>query len=180
MKLVARQPAPDFNAQDAYGKPVSLAALRGQKVWLAFYRTAGCPVCNVRFHEVEKESAYLKSKGVVALAVYMSQAPNLRKYLADQPVYPTVLPDPEGRLYKLYDTESSVGKLMSGLLFHGGLGQMNKGKKLPFNGATDVGPKTLIGAEFLIDEAGQVATAYYGKYSGDFLPLADVKAFAAR
>ena len=42
----------------------------------------------------------------------------------------------------------------------------------------DDGPKNLIGADFLIDENGKVVNAYYGKYSGDFIPIESIKKFA--
>lgn len=179
-QLKAGQTAPDFITTDLQGKPVVLSNYRGKKVLLSFYRTAGCPVCNLRFHEIEKEAAFLRSKGVVQVAIYRSQAANLRTYLGGQTVFPFIIADPQGELYQLYNIERSMGKLISGLLFHGGIGQLNRGKKLFTRKVEDDGPVDLISTEFLIDEMGQVVTAYYGRYSGDFMPVADIRSFATQ
>lgn len=180
MKIIPNQTAPDFQVRDLYGEPVRLSALNGHKILLTFYRTAGCPVCNVNFHEREKEAAYFRAAGLVLLAVYASQPDNLLNYVSEQAVYPVMIPDPERTLYTLYDTERSLGKLLRGLLFHGVLGQMNKGKQRFTRKVTDDGPADLINADFLIDATGRVVRAHYGRYSGDFLPIIEIKAFAGQ
>ena len=178
--VTENQPAPALATQDVFGKPVSLADLKGQKVFLIFYRTAGCPVCNLRFHQMEQQAAYFKAHHIAVLAVYQSQAENLRTYIGQDTLYPRMIADPTGILYARYGIERSMGKLFKGVLFHGGLGKLNRGKKLFKTPVKDDGPTNLIGAEFLINPDGRVATAHYGRYSGDFLPLDTIKAFAER
>ncbi|MGI4883555.1 MAG: thioredoxin-dependent thiol peroxidase [Janthinobacterium lividum] len=69
MSPAAGQPAPDFSALDQDGNPVSLAALRGQRVALYFYPkddTPGCTAqaCNLRDHQQELNTHNIKVIGV--------------------------------------------------------------------------------------------------------------------
>jgi thioredoxin-dependent peroxiredoxin len=161
MKIQASQEAPIFSIK---------------KVMLTFYRNVGCPVCNVRFHELEEQAAFFKSKGMILLAIYESTTDNMKKYLEGEAVFATMIPNPEQNLYELYDIDRSMGKMMKGM-FHGAMGKMKKGKKLFKQKIEQDGNSNRIGADFLIDEKGNVQTAYYGKYVGDHLPLNDIKNF---
>jgi thioredoxin-dependent peroxiredoxin len=176
MKIQAPQEAPLFSIKDVNGTSVNLADYKGKKVMLTFYRNVGCPVCNVRFHELEEQASYFKSKGMILLAIYESTADNMKKYLEGEAVFATMIPNPEQNLYELYDIDRSMGKMMKGM-FHGAMGKMKKGKKLFKQKIKQDGNSNRIGADFLIDEKGNVQTAYYGKYVGDHLPLNDIKNF---
>ena len=179
MKIKPPQPAPNFIMKDLNGITINLADYRGKKIMLTFYRNVGCPVCNLRFHELQEQSGYFKSKGLVLLAVYESTADNMKKYLEDlegENLYAIMIPDPDQDLYKRYDIDRSMGKMMKGM-FHGAMGKMKQGKKLFKNKIRQDGNANRIGADFLIDENGIVKTAYYGKFIGDHLPLTDIKQF---
>jgi thiol-disulfide isomerase/thioredoxin len=183
MPITPNQQAPSFSATDVYDKPVSLAQFKGKKVLLTFFRTAGCPVCNLRFHALAEQWEWLKSKDVIFIAVYASVKENMLRYLRssypnDRSLYPIFIANTDQSLYKLYKTEQSTWKLISSLLFHGGFGDVNKGKGLFKEPIKDDGPLNLINADFLIDETGKVARAYFGRYSGDFIPIADIRKFA--
>ncbi len=77
-----------------------------------------------------------------------------------------MIPDPDLSLYNLYNIERSSGKMMKGM-FHGGIRKMSKGKKLFKKKIKQDGNSNRIGADFLINEDGQIVHAYYGKYIGD-------------
>lgn len=177
MKIKEKQAAPDFTIQDVNGATVNLTAYRGKKILLTFHRNTGCPVCNLRFHEIEQQTAYFKSKNLVVIAIYESSRENMKKYLEDETPYAVMIPNPEQNLYKLYDIERSTGKIFKGLLFRGALKKANEGKKLYRSKMKQDGNANTIGADFLIDENGLVRTAYYGKFLGDYLPLEDIKTF---
>ena len=179
MKIKPKQTAPAFTTQDVYGSSVNLADFKGQKVLLSFYRNVGCPVCNVRFHELQQESAYFQSKGLIVLAVYESSAENMKQYLDNDTVYAKMIPNPDLSIYSLYEVERSMGKLMKGM-FHGAMGKMKKGKKLFKKKIEQDGSKDRVGADFLISEDGIIHTAYYGKYVGDHLPVSEIKQFLNR
>lgn len=176
MKIAPLQSAPDFTVKDVNGTIVRLADYKGKKVMLTFYRNVGCPVCNLRFHELQEQADYFKSKDLVLLAVYESTADNMKQYLEGESFYATMLPNPDLSLYKLYNIEQSSGKLMKGM-FHGVMGKMGKGKKLFKRKIKQDGNSNRISADFLIDENGNIKTAYYGKFISDHLPLGDIKQF---
>ena len=174
MKVHISQQAPDFQAMDVSGKTISLSALKGKKVLLTFYRNVGCPVCNFRFHELEQKSAEFQAKNTVLIAVYESSREHIEKYLAGESVYPLMIPDPQEMLYKRYDVDKSMGKVMKGM-FHGAMGKMKAGKKLFKKHLKQDGNMTRIGADFLIDETGKVIIAHYGAYLGDHIPLSELE-----
>lgn len=176
MKIRQAQPAPAFTIADVNGKTISLADYKGKKVLLTFYRNVGCPICNLRFHEIQEQAGYFKSKNLVVLAVYESPADNMKKYLDGEQPFAVMLPDPEQNLYQAYDIEKSTGKALK-TIFHGAIGKAKKGKQLFKSDMKQDGSGNTIGADFLIDENGVVNTAYYGKFIGDNLPIETIKAF---
>jgi peroxiredoxin len=184
MKLTNNQPAPAFQTVDVYGKPISLEQLRGKKVLLTFFRTGGCPVCNLRFHQLEAEWAFFKANNLVFVAVYASKPETMLQYIRssypNQTPYPIFVANPDQSLYKRFGTERSLGKLIRSLLFHGGFSNVNQGKKLFRETIVDDGPVDLINADFLIDEQGKIVTAYYGHHSGDFIPVETIRDFATK
>lgn len=176
MKISPPQEAPNFTVKDVNGTTVNLADYKGKKIMLTFYRNVGCPVCNLRFHELQEQADIFKAKGLILLAVYESTTENMKQYLEGENPYALMIPNPEQDLYKLYDIDRSMGKMMKGM-FHGAIGKMGKGKKLFNRKIKQDGNSNRISADFLIDESGKVQTAYYGKYIGDHLPISDIKNF---
>ena len=171
-----KQAAPTFTTTDVNGKPVSLADLRGKKILLTFYRNVGCPICNLRFHEIQEQAAYFKSKDLVVLAVYESSAENMKTYLDGENPYAVLIPNPDQSLYQLYEIERSTGKVFKSL-FNGAMRKAKRGKKLFKAKMKQDGHGNTIGGDFLIDEHGMVKTAYYGKFVGDHLPIEKIKDF---
>ena len=176
MKILSPHPAPVFTVKDVDGASVSLSDYKGKKVMLTFYRNVGCPVCNLRFHELQEQADYFKSKGLGLLAVYESTADNMKQYLQEENFYATMIPNADQSLYQLYNVDKSMGKVMKGM-FHGAMTKIGKGKKLFKSKIKQDGNSNRISADFLIDEEGNVKTAYYGKFIGDHLPLVDIKQF---
>ena len=176
MKIASPQVAPVFTVKDVDGATVSLSDYKGKKVMLTFYRNVGCPVCNLRFHELQEQADYFKSKGLGLLAVYESTADNMKQYLQEENFYATMIPNADQSLYQLYNVDKSMGKVMKGM-FHGAMTKIGKGKKLFKSKIKQDGNSNRISADFLIDEEGNVKTAYYGKFIGDHLPLVDKKQF---
>lgn len=175
-KVKEQQTAPVFTTTDVNGKTVNLADLKGRKVLLTFYRNVGCPICNLRFHEIQEQAAHFQSKGLVVLAVYESSAENMKTYLDGENPYAVLIPNPDQSLYRLYDIERSTGKVFKSL-FHGAIGKAKAGKKLYKTPMKQDGNANTIGGDFLIDENGVVKTAYYGKFIGDHLSLERINAF---
>lgn len=173
-ELEVKQSAPTFSIADINGKNVNLNDYRGKKVLITFYRNVGCPVCNLRFHELQDESSFFESKGLILLSIYESSADQMKKYLDGETAYSIMIPNEEQNLYTLYSVEKNMGKVMKGM-FHGAMGKMKKGKKLFKTKIKQDGTQDRIGAEFLIDENGNLLKVYYGKFIGDHLPISEIK-----
>lgn len=170
MSLVAHQSAPDFSTTNVYGQTIHLKKLQGRKVYLAFERNAGCPVCNLRMHTLLQNAELFGKNNIEVLLVYESSPEKLREYLGED-TYPFhFIADPDNVLYKQYFIEQSLSKLMKGI-FNGLLAKAAAGKKLFRKATKQDGHATTIPSEFLIDEEGKLATVHYGRFLGDHLPL---------
>lgn len=163
--------APAVERQAVMGQDIDLEDFQDQKVLLAFFRYAGCPVCNFRMHELMNEYEQLQERGIEIIAVFESSNETLRSYLEDTPVPFPVIADPELQLYEAYQVNKSFGKMMNTLFKKQPKKDMKAGKAL-FNGKSYKrdGSQTRIPADFII-EKGEILEAYYGKYVGDHLPM---------
>jgi peroxiredoxin len=170
------QAAPAFTIKDVNGKEVNLSDYKGRKVLLTFFRNAGCPVCNLRMHELLAQAPAFERKGLTVIAVYESTAQNMKQYTEDQSIPFVMIPDANRQLYSLYAIERSGRKAFASM-FHGVIGKAGRGKKLFKRKIEQDGHKTTIGADFLIDEHGKVAMAHYGRYICDHLPLNEIDTF---
>ena len=98
MRLEAGARAPDFTATDWQGSALRLDDVHGRR-WLAFFRYAACPLCNLRVHQMVKRHAEFAERGLSILAVFQSTAGSIARYVGQQrPPFP-LLADPEERLY---------------------------------------------------------------------------------
>lgn len=170
MKIVPHQPAPDFTATTVTGQPFRLSALRGQRVLLSFMRNAGCPICNLRVHELRQQADSLRAANTTVVLVYESPNATLREYLADVDLPFTFIGDPELTLYRQYGVEKSVLKLLR-TMANGGASKASASKALFGKPMKQDGNMTRIEADFLIDERGVVERAHYGRFVGDHLAL---------
>jgi peroxiredoxin len=174
MKLTVNQQAPVFSTTDVYNQPVNLQSLRGHKIYLAFMRNTGCPVCNLRVHELLKKANYFAENNIQVLLVYESSVTQMRQYL-EQENYPfTFIPDPENKLYRLYDIERSTGKML-GSVFRGAIGKALAGQKLYHKKINQDGHANTIPADFLIDETGKLSHVHYGNDIGDHIPISELR-----
>ena len=173
-KVQNSQKAPDFAIKDVNGKDIVLSNYKGKRILLTFYRNVGCPVCNFRFHELEDETGYFKSKNIVVIGVYESTSQNMKQFLEGENPYSIMIPNPDESLYNLYNVDISTGKIIKGV-FKGAMGKAKKGKKLFKTKIKQDGNSNRIGADFIIDENGKILMAYYGKFLGDRIPIEKVK-----
>lgn len=173
MRISPPAEAPDLTLDTWDGSTVRLADHRGRKVWLAFFRYASCPLCNLRVHQmIERHAGYAES-GLDVLGVFQSPPGSMRRYVATQaPPFP-LLCDPEERVYARYGCESSLagyvaptnGPVLARAMSQGFLpGRME-------------GTKTRLPADFLIDEEGVVQEAFYASAIADHIPFERVDAF---
>jgi len=175
MRIEPGAQAPDFQARSWDGHDHALADFRGQKLWLAFFRYASCPLCNLRVRDIIKRWDELQAKGLSVLAVFQSPAASIAEYVGTQaPPFPLIA-DPDERLYQLYGLDTSL----AGFLSPRNLGRVTQALKAGFKPGRTEGSKTRIPGDFLVDASGRVRDAYYGEVIADHIPFERVEAFIA-
>ncbi|MNS07806.1 putative peroxiredoxin bcp [compost metagenome] len=173
-KLKVGEKAPNFEAVDTNGEIIKLSSYKGQKVFIAFFRYAGCPVCNFRIHELIENYDRISSKGYKIIAIYESNNDTLREYIKETPIPFTVIGNPNLRLYKEYRVEKSFWKMLGSAFKKQPKEAMKKGNKQFSKKYKRDGHLNRIPADFLIDEKGLLTTVHYGKNIGDHLPLSEI------
>ncbi len=173
-KLTSGDAAPGFTAQTWQGDEFSLHSLKGKKVWLAFFRYAACPLCNLRVREIIVNYGALTKKGMEIISVFQSPPESIDKYVGKQNPPFTMLSDPDENLYKLYRLETSVAGLLSPVNIVTGVKAMMSG----FMPGKIEGSASRIPGDFLIDAEMKIQTAFYGEAIKDHIPMNQVMDFA--
>ncbi len=167
--------APVFSVEDLHGRTIDLEAYRGRWLLLSFYRYASCPLCNLRVHEISKLSPQWARQGLDVVGVFQSPREKILNYLGRQEVAFTLLPDPQQKLYAVYQVRHSWAGFIKAWLMR--LPEIYRSViRKQFYPGTVEGGIHRIPADFLIDPAGRLAVAYYGKDIGDHLPVARIEA----
>ena len=171
MRLSMGEAAPRLATVDFLGAPVSLSALRGKRVMLSFYRYASCPICNLRMHELIVAHAALAGRGLNLIAVFQSPAESIAEYVGRQDAPFPIVADPSMALYRQFGVESRWAGLSSLQVIRRALKAFAKG----FAPGRIDGPFHRVHADFLIDEAGRIAVAHYGRHLDDHLPMTAIQ-----
>ena len=99
--------APDFQAMDLQGRPVSLAQLRGQVVLVNIWAT-WCGPCRDEMPSMERLHRELGPRGLKIVAVSVDKPPTgaaeLQAFARDLGLTFTVWHDPSGRIQQTYRT----------------------------------------------------------------------------
>jgi peroxiredoxin len=174
MRIREGQPAPPFAVRDVFDQPVELAAFRGQRLLLSFYRYAGCPLCNLRLGQLVRRWPSWREHGLRLVGVYQSSRDTLREHVARGDVPFPLVADPGQALYRLYGLERSWWGVVRGVFsarFLRGLlsGGVPSGRR--------EGDAARLPADFLIGPDARVEAAYYGRDIGDHLPLPRIDAW---
>lgn len=173
-KLRVGDHAPSFEAVDVTGKSIKLENYKGQKVFLAFFRYASCPVCNYRIHELNDNYDSINTLGFKIIAIYESSNVTLQTYLSDNPLPFVVIGDPTLELYKKYRVEKSFWKMVTSAFKEQPKEAMKKGNSLFSNKLSRDGNLTRLPADFIIDENGIVKAVHYGTNIADHMPLTEI------
>lgn len=170
MKLSLNQPAPPFLTNDVYGSEIDLNALRGRKIYLAFERNVGCPVCNLRTHQLLKYAEYFASRNILVVLIFESPADKMLAHLGGNTHPFHFVADPDNKLYDSYGVSRSFISVMRSL-FNGIVKKANLGNKLFGKPMKQDGHFDRIPAEFMINESGNIKLIHYGRFVGDHLPI---------
>ena len=166
--------APYFEAIDTNGDTINTDQYKGQKILIAFFRYAGCPVCNFRVHELIENYDSIHSKGYKIIAIYESNNNTLRDYLTETPVPFPVIGDPKLNLYRKYGVEKSFWKMLGSAFKKQPKTAMKKGRKLFAKKYKRDGKLTRLPADFIVDENGNLKKIHYGNNIGDHLPISEI------
>ncbi len=173
MQLRKGDKSPEFEVFDY--KNIKQALLDNeQPVLLTFFRHAGCPMCNLRTHQLILAQDKLQQYNLKIITVFESPAKSIVKDVGRQnPPFP-IIPDPDRKLYKLFGVNISwIGfvKIFFIRPKHVFEAIFKKGFIPKFLEATPMMP-----ADFIINKHGVICEAYYGKDIGDHIPFIDLYA----
>ncbi|HPM75791.1 MAG TPA: peroxiredoxin-like family protein [bacterium] len=172
-RLIVGEVAPDFTLPALGGAKITLSERRGEKIWLAFFRYAGCPLCNLRVGEMIARHARYEQAGLTILTVWQSPLDRLVRLVDKQePPFP-LLADPREEVYGRYGLEAKL----SGMFAPAVTVKLAKAAARGFfPGPTD-GTKTRLPGDFLIDEQGVLRDVFYGRDIAEHIPFERVEAF---
>ena len=129
---------------------------------LQFRRFAGCPVCNMRVHELFNRYNDLVDYGIQEVVAFQSSKPVMSKRLADSP-FP-LISDPSNLLYKAFGVGTSITALLNPKMLPATIkGLWRHGVELP----ETVEASYILPADFLIDSSGSVLALKYGTHYDD-------------
>jgi peroxiredoxin len=175
MRLNAPAKAPLLHFVDIYGERVDIGR-SGRRTLLCFFRDAACPFCNFRIYELTNQHAAFKALGLDIVAVFTSTPEAVRRFVARKPRPFSVVADPTSHAHESYGIERSFWRKLKGIVTR--VPTLIKGLRIV--GLAGLNTTNLMPADFLIDEHGNIAEAYYGGDAGDRIPLDRVELFLAR
>lgn len=175
MRLTAPTKAPKLPLTDIEGKSVFIGT-NGRRTLLCFFRDPACPFCNFHIYELTQKHANITALGMDVIAVFSATAEDVRRFVSRQSRPFPVIADPSGATYETYGIERSTWRKYKGILTR--IPTLLKGLRIV--GLAGLRTSNLLPADFLIDEHGRIAEAYYGGDAGDRIPLERVELFLAR
>ncbi len=176
MRLRAPQKAPAMTFEAIYGEEVTLGKPGNRRTLLCFFRDPACPFCNFRVYELTAQYDEWQKLGLDVIAVFSAEPDEVKRFAAKQPRPFPVIADTDSSAYERYGIESSRWGKYKGILTR--IPTLLKGLKIV--GLAGLKTSNLMPADFLIDEDGMIAEAWYGEDAGDRIPLGRVRLFAAR
>ena len=177
---VARRPvragdgAPDFELPAHTGENVRLSHQKGHKVWLAFFRHAGCPLCYLRVHEMAQREAEWTRRGLRVLAVFQNPVDQMTPLLGAQPPGFPLLSDTSETVYHLY----GLGRDWNGFLQPALALKVARARMLGWRSSKNpdqhTGSYNRLPGDFLIDKNGVVRDAFFATDGGSHIPFGRV------
>jgi hypothetical protein len=182
MALRAGDPAPLFSVRDLKGRRVALGDCYGYPVMVAFYRSAACPLSNVRLWYLLHRHGRLYRHALRLIVFFDSDLQHAHRYL-DR--FETDVPLVAGRGQEVderYYPQSSLPKAVTTRFArrrtyeesrYAGVGA----RTLLESMRTFDGKRGMLPTELLLMPALQIARAHYGEDPGDFLPISVIDQF---
>lgn len=178
MRLRVGELAPLFDVVDLYGRRVSLNACYGNLVLISFYRSAVCPLCNVRLSYLLRRAHDYQRAGVTIISFFESFPDNAHLYLDRFRAPFPIVADGAADVYARYGLKTSWfgtarGTLRRSIYHEARQRNLGDWRLLPGFFAMD-GKKFRMPAEFLLGPDLTVRVAYYGHDAGDFMRFSEL------
>ena len=175
-------PAPLFTARDLQGRTIALQDCYGYPVMVALYRSAACPLCNLRLWYLLRRHSRLYNYVLRLIVLFDSEPRHAHYYLDRFATQVPLIADRGQGIYDLYQPQSS---LPSALITRIRRRQVYEEARYAGVGAKSFvenirafdGDLGLLPAEFLVTPTLQIARAHYSKDTGDFLPFSEIDSF---
>ncbi len=172
--------APVFKTKDIFDRMIDLDAYKDKKVFIGFFRHAGCPFCNIRVHALLKIHSELKAKGLEMIFFFESPEKVLLRSIFHKEISPIpLISDPEKIWYDAYGLESSGYKsAISHLTTFVQTAFKAQVLDVPMHPMADGESIKTMPAEFLLSEGLIIREVHYSERLNDRLDIEKVKAFA--
>jgi len=171
--LTASRSAPRSHLTCLSGERLDLHNFRGRPVLVKFHRFSGCPVARHQIDQFIARLPELTGAGVEMIIVLHSSADKVAPNFAERSGL-HIVADRDKTLYRAWACTFDRRRLLSPASWRATLAALRHGylpQPTRFQGGV-VG----IPADFLIDGAGLIAEAHYGRHFGDSWTVDDVLA----
>jgi thioredoxin-dependent peroxiredoxin len=169
--------APAFAGMTPQGEKISLTALDGVPIWLAFYRYAGCPLCNLHLYEASLQLDTMPRTDLAMIAVFESsheKFANVHHWVCSVPL--KLVSDPKKKLYETFGVDARLSALLQPTVLTSLFRAFRKGFRQGAIGG-DLGQ---VPGHFLIDEKGRIEHAHYGRHIDDHIPWSTIQGFLSK
>ena len=182
MKLEKDLAAPYFKLIDIYDREIDLKAYENKRLFIGFFRHAGCPFCNLRVHALTKLNEELKKNGMEMIFFFESKKEVLLRSIFHKEVSPIpLISDPKKEMYAAYGLEPSAAIATKSHLSSFVQTAFRAAKAgVPIHLMADGESINTIPAEFLIDKGLVVKKVHYAKSLNDRISLDIIKDFALK
>jgi thioredoxin-dependent peroxiredoxin len=180
MKLETNLAAPVFKLKDIFDRDIDLTQYKDKRLFIGFFRHAGCPFCNLRVHTLTKVHEELKEKGMEMIFFFESKKEILLRSTFHKEVSPIpLISDPQKNIYASYGLqESSTISAKSHLTSFVQTAFTALTKKVPVHMMADGESISTIPAEFLIDQGLVIKKVHYSQSLTDRIDMGIVRRFA--
>lgn len=171
--------APIFNLIDIYDRMVDLSNYKGKKVFIGFFRHAGCPFCNLRVHTLSKRREEFKEKNLEMIFFFESKKNVMFQSLFHQEISPIpIIADPEKTWYANYGIENSfIKSTVSHLTSFIQTSLKAKLNNLPLHLMAGNESYSTMPAEFLLDENLIIRKIHYANSLNDRMSFSEIENF---
>jgi peroxiredoxin len=176
MRLESGQVAPSFSVESSDGGTVTLEQFAGKPLLLMFHRYAGCPMCNIRLHQVAERFPALHERGLEAVAFFHSPPEEIRKHAGGRQYPFAIATDPNFRVYRKYGVETSWPRLLSAPFQPAVYVDFVKALKRGFLGGKMPRQLAKMPADFFIRPDGRIHAVHYGDGIADHMSHGQIEA----